>query len=510
MRRQSAFGPVGLLYSAATLMVTATVLLPPTAFAASNGLNVTKQVQKKFTPLPNFAPLVQAVKPAVVSVIVHLKNETIKSSDTSNPQPRLFAMPFPFPFGFNYRFAQPERPVPTEALGSGFFISPKGYIVTNDHVIRHAKSVYVRLADGQKLRAKIVGADHYNDLAVLKVNRSHPFPYLQFGNSKHVRPGQWVVAIGNPFGLSETVTTGIVSALGRYLDNFEHDRFIQTDAPINKGNSGGPLLNQKGQVIGVDTAIISPDGGSVGLGFSIPSNLVKRISHELIKHGHVNHGFLGVEVQGVSRDMAQALDLKSIDGRSIGALIAGVAPNSPASRAGLAPGDVITKINGSSITSVNELALRLSDIAPGRHVHLTYVRNGQVRRATVTLQKRPQDVNAAFQEGNDITGLPSQQAGLGLSLAPLSNQSRAQLDIPASVHGALIAGIKPHSPADRAGLQDGDVILSVDSMAVSTPAQVVHDIHTVVAHHARAIAFRIMRNGQTIFVAVPMPHKHGG
>lgn len=325
-----------------------------------------------------------------------------------------------------------------------------------------------------------------------------------------MRPGQWVVAIGNPFGLSESVSTGVVSALGRYLGNFEHDEFIQTDAPINKGNSGGPLLNQRGQVIGVDTAIITPDGGSVGLGFSIPSNMVKLISHELIKHGHVNHGFLGVEVQGVTREMAQALRLKTIDGRSVGALIAEVAPNSPASRAGLEPGDVITKLNSSPVTSVNEFALRLTEIAPGHHVHLTYVRNGKVHHATATLQKRPENANIAFQGGRNFSGLTRHPAGLGLSLAPLSIQSREQLNIPASVHGVLITVVKPYSPADQAGLQDGDVILSVDSKAVSKPAQVAHDIHTVEAHNAHAIAFRIMRNGQKIFVAVRIPHKNRG
>jgi len=510
MHRQSALWPMKLSRPAITVAVAATLILPLTAFAASNGLNVTKQVQKSFVPFPNFAPLVKDVKPAVVSVIVHLKTDNISSTDTNNMQPHVFQMPFPFPFpfGFNSPFAQPEHPVPTEALGSGFFISPKGYIVTNDHVIRHAKSVYVRLSDGHKLRAKIIGADHYNDLAVLKVNRSHLFPYLQFGNSNDVRPGQWVVAIGNPFGLSESVSTGVVSALGRYLGNFEHDEFIQTDAPINKGNSGGPLLNQKGQVVGVDTAIISPDGGSVGLGFSIPSNMVKLISHELIKHGHVNHGFLGVEVQGVTRELAQALRLKTIDGRSVGALIAEVAPNSPASRAGLEPGDVITKLNNSPVTSVNEFALRLTEITPGHHVHLTYVRNGDIHHATTTLQKRPQNANTAFQGGNKFVGLPSHSAGLGLSLAPLSKQSCEQLNIPVSVHGVLITGVKPYSPADQAGLQAGDVILSVDSEAVSKPKQVAHDIHTVAAHNARAIAFRIMRNGQRIFIAVRIPHKH--
>lgn len=509
MRRQSVPRPTRVICATAAAAILAAPVFPLTALASSNGLNATKQVQKNFTPLPSFEPLVKDVKPAVVSVIVHLKTENISYNEQGATQPHVFALPFPFPFGFNFHFAPPEHPVPTEALGSGFFISPKGYIVTNDHVVRHAKSVYVRLADGEKLKAKIVGTDHYNDLAVLKVTRSTPFPYLQFGNSKDVHPGQWVVAIGNPFGLSETVTAGIVSARGRYLGSIEHDQFIQTDAPINKGNSGGPLLNQKGQVIGVDTAILSPSGGSVGIGFSIPSDLVKRISHELIKHGHVNHGFLGVEVQGVSQTMAQALGLKSINGRIVGALIASVASNSPASRAGLAPGDVITKINGSPVTSVNELALRLSEIQPGSHVHLTYLRNGKVQHATATLEKRPKNPNTAFQGENNFAGVPSQQARLGLSLAPLSNQSREQLDIPDSVHGALITGVKPNSPADEAGLQAGDVILGVDHMSVSTPEQAAHDIHAIEARHARAVAFRIMRNNQTIFVAVPIPHRHG-
>lgn len=506
MRRQLVPGPAKLVRIAAAAVLMAAPVFPLAAFAGSSGLNATKQVQNNFVPLPSFETLVKDVKPAVVSVIVHLKTENISYDNQGDAQPHVFA--FPFPFGAPFHFAPPERPVPTEALGSGFFISSSGYIVTNDHVVRHAKSVYVRLADGQKLKAKIVGTDHYNDLAVLKVTRSTPFPYLEFGNSKDVHPGQWVVAIGNPFGLSETATTGIVSARGRYLDNLEHDRFIQTDAAINKGNSGGPLLNQKGQVIGVDTAILSPSGGSIGIGFSIPSDLVRRISHELIKYGHVDHGFLGVDVQPVSPTMAQALGLKSVGGRNVGALIAGVAPGSPAARAGLEPGDVVTKINGSPVTSVNQLAFTLSEIKPGSDVHLTYLRNGKVRQATATLEKRPKNTAAAFQGERNFAGQPGKQARLGLSLAPLGPQNREQLDIPDSVHGALITGIKPGSRADQAGLEAGDIILGVDNMPVSTPAEAIHDIRTVEAHDARAIAFRVMRNGQTIFVALPIPHRH--
>ncbi|MGC9270838.1 Do family serine endopeptidase [Acidiphilium sp.] len=473
----------------------AIVALRP-ALADDQSLNATAQVQRDYKPLPSFAPLVTIVKPAVVSVTVHLKLQTADQSGPQGPE----GMPFPFPF------PHPQQPQAVEAKGSGFFISPKGYLITNNHVVKNAKSVFVTLSDGERLVAKVVGTDPSTDLAVLKVTRSKPFPYLELGDSAKVTPGQWVIAIGNPFGLAETVTTGVVSALGRDIGDGEYDSFIQVDAPINEGNSGGPLLNQKGQVIGVNTAILTPTGGSVGIGFSIPSDMVKRISSELIKQGHVTRGFIGVQVQTVTPEMAAAMGLKSHDGRSDGALVAETVPNGPAAKAGLQPGDVITAVDGKPVTDPRDLALAISEIKPDDSAKVTYERNGHDKTAAITVEKMPANAEAAFNQGPGSNGQPAaNKPELGLTLAPLTESDRQQLNMPISAKGAVVAHVVPNSPADEAGLRSGDVVVGVGSATVTDPDQAISAIHKAEAQKAKAIALRVMRGNQAIFVAVPLP-----
>ncbi|EGO96297.1 Do family serine endopeptidase [Acidiphilium sp. PM] len=474
------------------------------AFANDKAFDATSKVQKDFKPIPSFAPLVKDVSPAVVSVTVHLKVQQADNTQAQNGMPP--GMPFAFPFPF----PQPQQPQAVEAKGSGFFISSDGYIVTNNHVVKNAKSVFVTLSDGSKLPAKIVGTDPSTDLAVLKVKRDKPFPYLQLGDSAKVVPGQWVIAIGNPFGLAETVTTGVVSALGRDIGDGQYDSFIQIDAPINEGNSGGPLLNQRGEVIGVNTAILTPSGGSVGIGFSIPSDMVRRIADELIKSGHVTRGFIGVQVQTITPEMAQAMGVPVHDGRADGALIAETMPNGPAAKAGLKPGDIITKVDGKMVRDPRELALAISGIKPDGKASITYLRGGASHELNLRVEKMPANAEAAFAPGGSQSGPAMHKPELGLSLAPLSDAARQQLNLPDNVSGALIAHVAPNSPADEAGLRSGDVIVGVGSMTVNNPDQAVAAIRKAEAAKAKAIALRVMRGNQALFVAVPLPKEKAG
>lgn len=496
-RRLSAFAMVALAGTALT-----TVGLRQ-ALADGGNYNATQNVQKDFKPIQSFEPLVQDVKPAVVSVTVHLKVQNAAAQQEGSMHPGL---PFPFPFPFHH----PQHAQPVEAKGSGFFINSKGYIVTNNHVVKHAKSVFVTLSDGQRLPAKVIGTDPGTDLAVIKVSRSKPFHYLNFSNASKVKPGQWVVAMGNPFGLAETATAGIVSALNRYIGDGQYDTFIQTDAPINEGNSGGPLLNQQGEVIGVDTAILSPSGGSVGIGFAIQTtDHVQHIIHELMKTGHVVRGFIGVSVQPLTPQMAQAMGVNVAHGHANGALIAAVEPNSPASKAGLKPGDVITQVDGNAVKTPRDLALAISEIKPGGTAHLTYLRNGKTEHTSATVEKMPANPNAAFtQSGQGSTHL-HQKPELGLTLAPLTSSDRAQLNLPSSLRGALISHVAPNSPADEAGLRSGDVVVGVGSTRVTSPDAAVDAIHKAEKHHNKAVALRVMRGDQALFVAVPLGKSKG-
>jgi serine protease Do len=474
------------------------------AVGANQALNETAAVQKSFKPLPSFAPLVKLVRPAVVSVTVHMKVEKASDQTPQGMGPHQ-GMPFPFPFPFGQM--QPQRPQVVEAKGSGFVISPKGYIVTNNHVVRNAKSVFVTMSDGERLPAKIIGTDKGTDLAVIKIDAKHPLPYLEFGNSSEVTPGQWVIAVGNPFGLASTVTTGVVSALGRDIGDGEYDRFIQVDAPINEGNSGGPLFNQKGQVIGVNTAILSPTGGSVGIGFSIPSDTVKYITAELIKQGHVTRGFLGVSAQLITPEMAQAMGVAMHNGKADGALIAAVAPNSPASHAGIKPGDIITRVNGQPVTNPRDLAIDISETKPGKDAKVDFLRNGKTQTATVAVATMPANTQAAFGNGGGSSkGASPEHAELGLSLAPLTDNDRQQMNMPAGTQGAVVAHVAPDSAADTAGLQPGDVIVGVGSASVSDPGQAVKAIHAAEQSGAKAVALRVMRGDQSVFVAIALPH----
>jgi len=492
-------------------------LFGTTAFAdaATNSnadLNVTAQVQKSFTPLGDFSGLVKRVAPAVVSVDVHLRLDQTSDddgADDNGPASGFPAMPG-FPPGFPFGMAGPmQAPEPVEAMGSGFIINPSGVIVTNNHVVKDAKTVTVTLSDGKSYPAKVLGTDPRTDLAVLKINASHKLPYLEFGNSADVEPGEWVVAMGNPFGLDGTVTAGIVSALGRDIGDGPYDRFIQVDAPFNEGNSGGTLFNAQGQVIGVNTAIYSPSGGSVGIGFAIPSDLVKNVVDQLAAKGQVVRGYLGVSAQQITRQVAQAMQLPAADPSDDGALVAAVVPDSPASHAGLEPGDVITKVDGQTIADPNDLSTDIAGIAPGTSVNLSYIRAGKTGSVSVALQTLPANADATDVSANagPQSGATTGQTSLGLTLAPLTPDTSSQLNLPNNARGAVIVDVKPNSPADQAGLQAGDLLVGVGTTTITGPDQAVSAIDAAKKAGAPAVALRIVRQGQPLFVGVGLNGK---
>lgn len=483
--------------------------------------------------LPDFTELASRVKPAVVTILSDL-NPGAAADDGSGgdqgdaqgdngsgdngpgdngPQAQngpQNGMPFALPFPFNMMpgapgMMAPQRPQAIEAAGSGFIINGNGTIVTNNHVVQGAKTITVTLSDGTRLPAKLIGRDPSTDIAVLKVQANHPLPYLDLGSSAKVQTGQWVIAMGNPFGLGGTVTAGIVSAEGRDIGDGPYDSFLQIDAPINKGNSGGPLFDQKGDVIGMNTAILSPSGGSIGIGFAIPADTIKAIVAQIVKDGHVTRGFLGVEAQSIDAGMAQALHLPgSGQGALNGALIAQVEPSSPADKAGLKPGDVIQTVNGAVIHTPRDLAVSIASINPGADATLAIIRDGKAQDVSVQIAQLKSKV-AANKPGSPSTS----QGGVGLALAPLTPDLRGQLGVPDGTDGAVVAQVRPNSPADQAGIQQGDIVLGVNSAAVGSPNQAASAIRSALHNGGGAVALRILRQGQPIFVAIT-PDKTAG
>jgi serine protease Do len=474
----------------------AAALLAGTAFTAVNlplraqPGPVNPPAAAPLATLSDFSGLVAQVKPAVVSITTTI--------DAAQPDPR-GQMPLPFPFNQMVPHGGEQRV--HQARGSGFIIRQDGLIVTNNHVVKDGSSVSVTLDDGTELKAKVLGTDPRTDIAVLKVDAGKQLPFIQLGNSRDVRAGEWVVAMGNPFGLGGTVTAGIVSAVSRDIGSGPYDQFIQIDAPINQGNSGGPLFTQDGKVIGMNTAIFSPSGGSVGIGFAIPSDMIRTVSTQLADSGHVTRGYVGVGTQPVTGTMAKALHLPE----SSGALLASVEANSPAAKAGLQPGDVIEAVNGQKIASPRDLALTVATVSPGQDAQFHILRDGQNKDVDVRVGEQPAEKTAHAKAADE----PTSRGQLGLALAPLTPDTREQLQVPDGQEGAVIRNVRPGSPAEEAGLRAGDIIVGVGNQKVATPSDATKAIGTALSGKDHAVALRVLRDGTIAFVGVTVGDSAG-
>ena len=413
--------------------------------------------------------LAARVTPAIVNVTVTSKtNADMSDGDDSQGGMQQFN-----PFGQFGMPMQPQGPHIEHGLGSGVIISPDGYIVTNNHVVNGAVDVNVTMSDRRILPAKVVGTDPLTDLAVIKVNATD-LPSVPWGDSTQLHPGQTVLAFGNPFGLRFTVTRGIVSALNRpnpsASDRRKPGQFIQTDAAINPGNSGGPLVNAHGEVIGINTFLISSNGSFSGMGFAIPTQIVRPTVENLIKFGKVSHGYMGIGISDVTPENSKFFDLK----KSEGALVTQVEPNSPGAKAGLKTGDVITQLDGKAVNDAGELQVEVGQKRPGTTIKLDVIREGKTVNVPVTLEamdKRNGDEESATTEH----GKPR----WGLGLADLTPDTRDQLQAPKDIRGAVVGNVQPGSPADNAGLRKGDVILEVNRRAVQSASDAAQELGKV-------------------------------
>jgi serine protease Do len=457
-----------------------------TAPHAARAANVSTPAGQSSQPdlLPSFAPLIARVKPAVVSVKVKIVHDgTADGSALGDLPPEI--QQFLRRFGEqNGAPANPRSIIMGE--GSGFFISHDGFIVTNDHVVQNSKAVTVTMDDGKVFDAKVIGTDPKTDLALLKVEQPGDYPYVTLAKGTP-QIGDWVVAIGNPYGLGGTVTAGIISAKGRDIGDGPYDRFLQIDAPINKGNSGGPAFNEQGEVVGVNTAIYSPSGGSVGIGFAIPASTVERVVTALEHGGVVERGYLGVQIQPVGPDIAEALGLKTAEG----AIVDQAMPGTPAADAGIQPGDVITKVNGQEVKDAGDLTREIGSMRPGERIELSYLRNGAEQTADVTLASQKNEKVA-----NAESGAPEQPSGFGLQLAPAH-------EVEGPNHkGVAITGVDPTGEAAQKGLAVGDVILDVSGKPVSTPGDVKSEIAAAKQDGKKAVLMRVQSaSGNDRFVA---------
>ncbi len=450
------------------------------------------------------ADLVDDVKDAVVNISATQTVED-KSADQAPDLPK--GTPFDDMFDQffkNHGFNGAPRPHKMSSLGSGFVIDPSGIVITNNHVIGDANDVVVIFTDGRKLKATIIGKDPKVDVAVLKVESDKPFKIVKFGDSDKARVGDGVMAVGNPFGLGETVTAGILSARNRNIDSGPYDDFLQTDASINKGNSGGPLFNLQGEVIGINTAILSPSGGSIGIGFATPSDSVEPVIDQLEKYHETRRGWLGVRIQSVDDAIAESLGL----GTARGALVAGVDDKGPAKPAGLMPGDVIVTFDGKDIKESRDLPRIVASMPVGKEVQLVIVRKGQEMTKTVTLGRLEDGEKAAVASADapDSAAKPDAvTSALGLELAPIDDAARKSFKLKDSIKGVVVSSVAPGSTASDKGLHVGEVIEEVNQQAVETPGDVAKAIATLKSAGKKSALLLVASGaGDVRFIALPL------
>jgi serine protease Do len=477
--------------------------------------------------LPSFSPLVKKVMPAVVNISAALKpgadtSDEIGNDDQDQGQdqdqgpdagPDQGFPQSPFDQMLRRFFEQQGRPMPeqhehTVALGSGFIIDPSGYIVTNNHVVQNAAKVTVIFQDGSDHPAKIIGRDTKTDLALLKIDAPKPLPYVNWGDSDKEQVGDWVLAVGNPFGLGGSVSPGFVSARGRDIHAGPYDDFLQIDASINRGNSGGPTFNLDGQVIGINTAIYSPNGGSVGIGFAIPSDLAKPVIDQLREHGKVERGWLGVQIQQVTPEIAKSLGLPKDEG----ALVADVTPGGPAEKAGFKQGDVILSFNGHEIDKVRDLPIVVAETKVGDIAKVEVWRKSGDTNLTPTIAQMPENPQIAMngRSGGETGGSAQNSSAMGLHLSSLTSEWRQRLHLGHSVKGVVVTSVADDSPLADLGLQRGDVIEQINQKGVTTPGEVVTALNAAKNAKGENVLILLNRNGINQYVALSLSNQSNG
>ncbi len=444
-------------------------------------------------PAPDgFADLVEEVMPAIVNISTRQVIENSGSSRRGfDPFREFFGDSFPFP-------ELDQSPREANALGSGFFISDDGYIITNNHVIDGADEITIINQDGDEYEAEVIGLDPQTDIALLKVD-VNDHAYIEFGDNTKSRVGDWVVAIGNPFGFGGTVTAGIISASGRDINAGPYDDFIQIDASINRGNSGGPLFNLEGKVIGVNTAIISPNGGSIGIGFAVPSSTVEPVIEQLKEYGKVRRGWLGVQIQSVDEELSSALGLDGAKGALVSDLLEG-----PAEAAGVERGDVIIRFNGEEIKNSTELPRIVARAKVGSKAKLTVLRDGKEVELNVILEERKDDVDNVVSRQSKPSDEGAILNNTGLTVQELSDDIRQRYGIPKDISGVVVIKVEPLSPASRQQITPGTVLREVNNQEVKSPADVAEQILIAQEKDRKSISAFVYQAGSNRYLALPI------
>jgi serine protease Do len=461
----------------------------------------------------SFADLAEKLLPAVVNVS-STQSVTAKNGPQAGPDIPMFPPGSPFEQFFKdflnrnkpgqHGELTPRPEHKAQSLGSGFIIDPTGYVVTNNHVIDGADEISVILQDNTSLKAELVGRDETGDIALLKVKSDKPLPTVEFGDSNTARVGDWVLAIGNPFGLGGTVTAGIVSARSRDIRQGPYDDFIQTDAAINRGNSGGPLFNMDGKVIGINTAIFSPSGGSIGIGFSIPSNMARTIALQLKDFGHPRRGWLGVRIQQVTPELADSVGLKD----TAGAMVAGVTDGGPAEKAKIKGGDIVLKFDGQEVKDMHALPRMVAETDVGKKVPVVLWRDGKEVTVDAVLDEKPSDeklasIDAGGKKG-DSGSTSRDLTGLGMKVAPLSQDLKDRFQIGADQKGVVITDVTQGGAAAEHGLKPGDVIVEVQQSEVATPDDVMKKVEAQRSQDRKSVLMLIQGSDGVRYVPLPL------
>jgi serine protease Do len=501
------------LAGVAVLSATTALATGPLSRAIADPAPIQAQVS-----LPSFAPIVSKVLPAVVNISVVEKNGQASDDEADDddqgpdaapdegPGPGMPGPGTPFDQFLKRFFQQGPNgqpiPMPTPqgqqmALGSGFIIDPAGYIVTNNHVVGNADRMTVIFQDGSRHKAKLVGKDAHTDLALIKIDAPKPLPYVEWGDSDQAKVGDWVLAVGDPFGLGGTVTSGIVSARGRSLGQSSYVDYLQIDAPVNRGNSGGPTFDLSGHVIGINTAIYSPNGGNVGIAFSIPSDTARSVIDQLKSSGKVARGFLGVEIQEVTPSLASALGIGADEPK--GALVAEINKDGPAAKAGIEPGDVIQKFDGKTVDDMKALPRLVAAVTAGKSVEVDVLRHGK----SVALQAKIDNLSDTKMASADGGAEHAKAPSLGVTLGELTSDARQRLGLQDTAKGVLVARVANDSPAANVGVEAGDVIEQINGKPVSTLEEAKEQLATAKSEAKKPVLLLLDRHGAERFVAVP-------